>query len=93
MANAAPLFGEEALGRYDELLARFGTPMPAMGFAFDLDSLEWALRAAKVTLSAAARVVVVGPGGDPLLERLRGQGIVAGCARDRGHALAWARGT
>ncbi len=49
-------------GRYDELLARFGTPMPAMGFAFDLDSLEWALRAARVQHRRDARIVVVGEG-------------------------------
>jgi len=79
-------------GRYDELLARFGAPMPAMGFAFDLDSLEWALRAAKVTMPDGARVVVVGTGGDPRLERLRTRGVVAVPARDRSHALAWARG-
>jgi ATP phosphoribosyltransferase regulatory subunit len=31
-------------GRYDGLLARFGSPMPAVGFGVDLDALEWALR-------------------------------------------------
>jgi ATP phosphoribosyltransferase regulatory subunit len=31
-------------GRYDDLLARFGSPMPAVGFGVDLDALEWALR-------------------------------------------------
>lgn len=31
-------------GRYDDLLARFGSPMPAVGFGLDLDALEWALR-------------------------------------------------
>jgi ATP phosphoribosyltransferase regulatory subunit len=31
-------------GRYDDLLARFGAPMPAAGFALDLDNLSWALR-------------------------------------------------
>lgn len=33
-------------GRYDDLLARYGSPMPAVGFGIDLDALEWALRAA-----------------------------------------------
>lgn len=33
-------------GRYDDLLARYGSPMPAVGFGLDLDALEWALRAA-----------------------------------------------
>ena len=32
-------------GRYDDLLARFGSPMPAVGFGLDLDALEWALGA------------------------------------------------
>ena len=49
-------------GRYDELLACFGAPMAAMGFAFDLDSLEWALRSAGVATAAGARIVVVGGG-------------------------------
>jgi ATP phosphoribosyltransferase regulatory subunit len=31
-------------GRYDDLLGRFGAPMPAAGFALDLDNLSWALR-------------------------------------------------
>jgi ATP phosphoribosyltransferase regulatory subunit len=30
-------------GRYDDLLARFGSPMPATGAGIDLDHLEWAL--------------------------------------------------
>ena len=33
-------------GRYDDLLSRFGAPMPAVGFGLDLDALEWALRSA-----------------------------------------------
>jgi ATP phosphoribosyltransferase regulatory subunit len=79
-------------GRYDELLARFGAPMPAMGFAFDLDGLEWALRSAGVSRSEGARVVVVGGEGDPRLRRLRDRGVVAASARDRTAAIAWARG-
>lgn len=31
-------------GRYDELLARFGRPMPATGFALDAGYLAWALQ-------------------------------------------------
>lgn len=33
-------------GRYDRLLERFGAPLPATGFAIDVDHLEWALVAA-----------------------------------------------
>ncbi len=79
-------------GRYDELLACFGAPMPAMGFAFDLDSLEWALRTAGVGAADDKRVVVVGVAGDPRVDRLRAQGVVAVSAPDRTAALAWARG-
>jgi ATP phosphoribosyltransferase regulatory subunit len=30
-------------GRYDDLLARFGRPMPAVGFALNVDRLHLAL--------------------------------------------------
>jgi ATP phosphoribosyltransferase regulatory subunit len=33
-------------GRYDQLLGRYGLVQPATGFAFDLENLQWALRAA-----------------------------------------------
>jgi ATP phosphoribosyltransferase regulatory subunit len=33
-------------GRYDNLLGGFGRPLPAFGFAFQLDDLVWALRGA-----------------------------------------------
>jgi ATP phosphoribosyltransferase regulatory subunit len=33
-------------GRYDRLLGRYGLDRPATGFAFDLENLQWALRAA-----------------------------------------------
>jgi ATP phosphoribosyltransferase regulatory subunit len=32
-------------GRYDQLLGRYGVARPATGFAFDLENLQWALRA------------------------------------------------
>ena len=35
-------------GRYDDLLARFDAPMPAVGFALDLDAVAWAREAAGV---------------------------------------------
>jgi ATP phosphoribosyltransferase regulatory subunit len=37
-------------GRYDNLLARFGADHAATGFAFDLENLQWALRAAGVAV-------------------------------------------
>lgn len=50
-------------GRYDNLLGRFGAPMPATGFALDLDNLEWALTRAGATLEAdlPVRFAVAGP--------------------------------
>lgn len=78
-------------GRYDELLARFGSPMPSMGFALDLDALEWALRAARVKHRRDARIVVVGAEPDARIERLRARGITAVPGRDRATALVWGR--
>jgi ATP phosphoribosyltransferase regulatory subunit len=77
-------------GRYDELLARFGAPMAAMGFALDLDSLAWALRAAGVAPAQGARVVVVGD--ERRVGELRARGVAAVSAKTRAEALAWARG-
>jgi ATP phosphoribosyltransferase regulatory subunit len=78
-------------GRYDELLARFGARMPAMGFAFDLDSLAWALRAAGQVPPREPRVVVVGTEADPRVQRLRARGVPAVHAPSRASALTWAR--
>jgi ATP phosphoribosyltransferase regulatory subunit len=64
-------------GRYDELLARFGCPMPAAGFAVDLDRLTEARRAAGVPAERETRVVVVGNDDDPRVAELRGRGVVA----------------
>jgi ATP phosphoribosyltransferase regulatory subunit len=78
-------------GRYDDLLARFGWPMPGAGFALDLDRLTEALRAAGVTEPPAIRVVVVGSAHDARVAALRQRGIAAVAADDRRAALAWAR--
>jgi ATP phosphoribosyltransferase regulatory subunit len=80
-------------GRYDELLARFGAPMPAVGFAFDLHALEWARRSAGLeaeTEPAPLRVVVVGAPDDPRATALRAQGIVAVTVRNEQEAHAYA---
>lgn len=93
-------------GRYDELLGRFGVPMPAVGFALDLDRLEWALRTAGNAVSPDARVLVVGPQAEARAESLRALGISAMTHRPgregptsdedlRGalaHAKAWGQG-
>jgi len=45
-------------GRYDGLLARFGVPQAAAGFAVDLDNLAWALSSAGQVGAAELRVLV-----------------------------------
>ncbi len=79
-------------GRYDDLLARFGAPMPAVGFALDLDNLAWARRAASVPEVKEERVVIVGASDDPRLAALRGRGITAVSARTRDEAEAYRAG-
>ncbi|HEX8791456.1 MAG TPA: ATP phosphoribosyltransferase regulatory subunit [Polyangiaceae bacterium] len=64
-------------GRYDELLARFGCPMPAAGLAVDLDRLTEARRAAGAPADAEMRVVVLGAEEDARVAELRGRGVVA----------------
>lgn len=78
-------------GRYDELLSRFGAPMPAVGFGLDLDALTAARAAAKVRGATRHGVVVVGAGVDARLAALRAGGIAATSATDRAAALAYAR--
>jgi ATP phosphoribosyltransferase regulatory subunit len=85
-------------GRYDELLARFDRPMPAAGFALDLDRLTEALHdarsGARPLADGAPRVVVVGSSDDPRVVDLRARGVVAvaaGVGTGRAEALAWAR--
>jgi ATP phosphoribosyltransferase regulatory subunit len=62
----APGPGEAVLagGRYDRLLERYGMPAPAVGFAIDLEHVEWALARAGVagvpTDGRRWRVVVAG---------------------------------
>jgi ATP phosphoribosyltransferase regulatory subunit len=80
-------------GRYDELLARFGAPMPAVGFGLDLDALERALDTAAVTKDPRDGVVVVGAADDPRIAglRARGRAAVAAATEEaaRDYARAW----
>jgi ATP phosphoribosyltransferase regulatory subunit len=78
-------------GRYDELLARFDWPMPAAGFAVDLDRLTEALRAVHAVEERAPRVVVVGSPQDARVSELRAQGVAAVALHPREAALTWAR--
>jgi len=70
-------------GRYDDLLARFGAPLPATGFGLDLDNLEWALAAAGggQTPRGPARLVVCGT-------PARALGVLAGALRRAGAIVA-----
>jgi ATP phosphoribosyltransferase regulatory subunit len=77
-------------GRYDDLFARFGAPMPAVGFGIDIDSLAWALRAAGKRIAPEEGVVLVG-GDESDLAELRSKGIPAVSAKDRSAAEAYAR--
>jgi ATP phosphoribosyltransferase regulatory subunit len=78
-------------GRYDELLGRFGCPMPAAGFAVDLDRAAEALRAAGVTEPVRTRVVAFGPGAEARAAELRSRGTAALTAETRSAAFEWAR--
>jgi ATP phosphoribosyltransferase regulatory subunit len=78
-------------GRYDELLARFGCPMPAAGFAVDLDRAAEALQAAGVAEPPTMRVVAFGPGAEARAAELRSRGVAAVTSSTHAAALAWAR--
>jgi ATP phosphoribosyltransferase regulatory subunit len=85
-------------GRYDDLLARFDAPMPAVGFALNLDSIVWAREAAGVGDERRPRAVVASETGAPAeaarraVAALREQGIAAVLHPAEGaaaHAIAW----
>ena len=88
----APGTSDAALsgGRYDELLARFGLPMAAAGFALDLDRVTEARRAAGVADAAPRRVVVVAGPDDARLIKLRASGVCAVAVAERREAHAYA---
>lgn len=80
-------------GRYDGLLERFGTPRPAVGFAFGLDDLAWALERAGKTVPLPARVLLAGEGALADVERaLRAEDLATARAPSgdpRQYAQAW----
>jgi ATP phosphoribosyltransferase regulatory subunit len=77
-------------GRYDDLLARFDTPMPAAGFGFDLDNLAWSLAVAGQEEVREARVLVGLGVAAPLCAALRDLGLAC-VAVSPGGAEAYAR--
>ena len=77
-------------GRYDDLLARFGAPMAAVGFAIDLDALALAVRAARGARPARERVLVVDD--ETKARALREKGVacvVHGREGAKEYASAW----
>ena len=82
-------------GRYDDLLGRFGVPMPAVGFAMHLDAVARAREAAGFEEEAARRAVVAvdGEKGEEIARALREAGITAvrhAAGEDpAGYAQAW----
>ncbi|MFZ5890330.1 MAG: ATP phosphoribosyltransferase regulatory subunit [Myxococcota bacterium] len=77
-------------GRYDGLLDRFGASRPAVGFAFGLDDVAWALKRAGLLPSPPARVLL-GAGAAELAEKLRAAGIATANAPEGDEGLAYAR--
>jgi ATP phosphoribosyltransferase regulatory subunit len=77
-------------GRYDDLLARYGAPRPAVGLGLDLDALAWAIRVACAPASRRTGVVVVGPESDPRVDELRSRGIPAVAVAEEASARAYA---
>lgn len=68
-------------GRYDDLLGRFGHPMPAIGFALHLDAVTRAREAAGVLEKRPHRLLVaLESGGEALVRRLRAEGFAAALA-------------
>jgi ATP phosphoribosyltransferase regulatory subunit len=77
-------------GRYDDLLARYGTPAAATGFAVDLDALEAALAHAQTggTQHASEGVHLVVVARDASASAQVRASVVAGQARSQG-SRAW----
>jgi ATP phosphoribosyltransferase regulatory subunit len=70
-------------GRYDDLLGRFGRPLPASGFAIDLDHLARAIAVqGRSSFEDALRVVLVGTGAEAAADALRTQGVRAAVLDD-----------
>lgn len=77
-------------GRYDDLLARFDAPMPAVGFALNLDAVAWARESAGLVDRAPPRAVVAMDEPGPVLAALRARGVAAvACPPEE--AVAYAR--
>lgn len=79
-------------GRYDDLLGRFGHPMPAIGLAIHLDAVAQARNTASILEERPTRVLVaLQSGGESTVQRLRAAGIAAVRACGTGDALRYAK--
>jgi ATP phosphoribosyltransferase regulatory subunit len=76
-------------GRYDGLLERFGAARPAVGFAFGLDDVAWALEHAGQVSNLPAKLLLTASA-SALVEPLRSLGLAAALAPG-GDPLAYAR--
>ncbi|MFO0680606.1 MAG: ATP phosphoribosyltransferase regulatory subunit [Sandaracinus sp.] len=82
-------------GRYDELLARFGAPMPATGVAIDLDHVERALGTSGPIEEPPRSALLAGEVSPALAAAIRASGTAvatfpgATLAEARAHAAAW----
>lgn len=89
-------------GRYDQLLGRFAFPQPAIGFALDVENLEWALAKGNAAarppwtprLAVYAASKAAAPSLSSWLDFLRGEGFRAArltSGRSAEEAMAFAR--
>lgn len=78
-------------GRYDSLLARFGAPRAAAGFALSLDHLAWALEGVREE-PIQPKILALGAG-EALLTGLRARGVPCASAPslEAAVALSYAR--
>jgi len=78
-------------GRYDNLLSQYGVPMPAVGFAIDIEALEAALRHAGLdpapTRSVLKRMVAALPSPDE--DATRGRAAAAAAQARVEGMVAW----
>jgi ATP phosphoribosyltransferase regulatory subunit len=84
-------------GRYDQLLAQYGAPLPATGAGIDIENLLAALDAAGMhwRRRETPRFVVAGANADDVAQAIRAQGSIAStlgtsdAAQARDYARAW----
>lgn len=78
-------------GRYDKLLARFGRPLPAAGFALDLDHVAWARRVRGIEDAGVPRIACIATP-RALAAGLRAHGLAVTESPSEAHARAWDHG-